>query len=203
VQASGEYFATVGVQPALGRFFGPADDELPAGNDVVVLSHAYWQRRFAGQPGAIGQQLLVNDQMLTVIGLAPRGFNGTDLGSIDLFVPLTTAFGIVAPDGGAIPRVRVCLGLARLRTGVTPAAAGALASQAIREIVVPSAGRDAPSVSLESVVPGPSARQSPQARVALWLSGRVDGRAAHRHGERRDAAACSRAPGVAATSPSA
>ena len=48
VQASGEYFATLGVEPALGRFFGPADDELPNGNDVVVLSHAYWQRRFAG-----------------------------------------------------------------------------------------------------------------------------------------------------------
>ena len=61
--------------------------------------------------------------------------------------------------------------LARLRDGVTPAAAGVLASRAIREIVIASVGADAPSVSLESVVPGPSARQSPQARVALWLSG--------------------------------
>src|SRR6187402_3032955 len=61
VQASGDYFATVGVQPLAGRFYGPADDALPAGNDVVVLGYAYWQRRFAGQPSAIGQQLIVND----------------------------------------------------------------------------------------------------------------------------------------------
>ena len=171
VQASGDYFATVGVQPALGRFFGPADDELPAGNDVVVLSHAYWQRRFAGQPGAIGQQLLVNDQMLTVVGVAPRGFNGTELGAADLFVPLTTAFRNRGAGWWSDSRVRVVSVLARLRDGVTPAAAGVLASRAIREIVIASVGADAPSVSLESIVPGPSARQSPQARVALWLSG--------------------------------
>ena len=45
VQASGQYFAVLGARPALGRFFGPEDDELPAGNAVAVLSHAYWKRR--------------------------------------------------------------------------------------------------------------------------------------------------------------
>ena len=171
VQASGQYFTMVGVEPALGRFFGPGDDELPAGNDVVVLSHAYWQRRFAGQAGAIGQQLLVNDQMLTIIGVAPRGFNGTELGSTDIFVPMTTAFRNRGAGWWSDSRIRMVEVVARLRDGVTAAAAGVLASQAIRETVAPSAGNDAPTVSLESVVPGPSARQSPQARVALWLTG--------------------------------
>src|SRR5687767_318268 len=88
VKATGQYFATLGVQPVAGRLFGPADDELPNGNDVVVLAHAYWQRRFAGQASAVGQQLIVDDQRLTIIGVAPRGFNGTELGATDLFVPL-------------------------------------------------------------------------------------------------------------------
>lgn len=171
VQASGEYFTTLGVQPALGRFYGPGDDELPAGNDVVVLSHAYWQRRFAGQAGAIGQQLLVNDQMLTIIGVAPRGFNGTELGSTDIVVPLTTAFRNRGAGWWSDARIRTVAVIARLRDGVTPANAGVLASRAIRETVAPSVGNDPPAVSLESVVPGPSARESPQARVALWLTG--------------------------------
>ena len=72
VQATGQYFTTLGVQPARGRFFGPADDELPNGNDVVVLSYAYWQRRFAGQASAIGQQMLIDDQMLTIIASATK-----------------------------------------------------------------------------------------------------------------------------------
>ena len=171
VQASGDYFATVGVQPALGRFFGPADDELPAGNDVVVLSYAFWQRRFAGEASAIGQGLLVNDQLLTIIGVAPRGFNGTELGSTDLFVPMTTAYRSRGAGWWSDPRIRLVSVIARLRSGVTPANAGALASAAIREVIPPSGERDAPTVSLESLVPGPSARQSPQARVALWLAG--------------------------------
>src|SRR5437868_2444498 len=46
IAASGDYFRVLGVHPALGRFFGPEDDALPAGSAVAVLSHAYWKRRF-------------------------------------------------------------------------------------------------------------------------------------------------------------
>ena len=46
--ATGDYFATLGAAPALGRFFGRGDDELPRGSSVIVLSHAYWERAFAG-----------------------------------------------------------------------------------------------------------------------------------------------------------
>jgi len=170
-QASGEYFSTIGVRPAAGRFFGPEDDALPAGNDVVVLGHAYWQRRFAGQASAVGQQLLVNDQLLTIIGVAPRGFNGTDLGVIDLYIPLTTAMRTRGAGWWSDSRIRMVSVIARLRDGVAPASAASLATRAIRETAAPSVGRDAPTVSLESVVPGPAARQSPQARVTLWLTG--------------------------------
>jgi predicted permease len=171
VEASGDYFTTVGVKPALGRFFGPADDELPAGNDVVVLSHAFWQRRYAGQPNVVGQQLLVNDQLLTIVGVAPRGFNGTDLGATDIFVPMTTAFRNRGAGWWSDSRIRMLAIIARVKGGVTPANASVLAAGAIREAIAGSSGSQLSAVTLESVVPGPSARQSPQAKVALWLSG--------------------------------
>ncbi|HUQ83942.1 MAG TPA: ADOP family duplicated permease [Gemmatimonadaceae bacterium] len=168
VQASGNYFVTVGVKPTLGRFFGPADDELPAGNDVVVLSHAFWQRRNAGAPDVVGQQLLVNGQLLTIVGVAPRGFNGTELAATDIFVPMTTAFRNRGAGWWSEPRIRMLEIVARLADGITASNASALTMVALREAL---GSAELSAVPLESLIPGPSARQTPQARVALWLSG--------------------------------
>ena len=66
VKATGRYFAALGVQPVAGRLFDDGDDALPNGNDVVVLSHGYWLRRFAGSAGAIGTPIVVDGQSLTV-----------------------------------------------------------------------------------------------------------------------------------------
>jgi len=55
-----------------------------------VLSHAYWQRRFAEDPGVLGQPLIVNGQTMTIVGVAPRGFDGTTLGlKPEVFAPIT------------------------------------------------------------------------------------------------------------------
>lgn len=172
VKATGQYFTTLGVQPALGRFFGPGDDALPSGNDVVVLSYAYWQRRFAGQASAIGQQLIVDGQLLTIIGVAPRGFNGTELGATDLFIPLTTAFRNRSDGWWSNPRMHLVSIVARLHDGASATSVAVMAMRTVREAL----GADSPdlqlsSMPLESLVPGRSARQSAQARIALWLSG--------------------------------
>ena len=171
VRATGDYFAVLGVQPAAGRFFGPADDELPSGNDVVVLGHAFWQRRFAGSPAAIGQQIIVDDQSLTIIGVAPRGFNGTGLAATDLFVPLTTAMRKQGSGWWTNAGMRVVTIVGRLRAGMTSMAAAPLAARAIRETVPEGLGSRLSAVRLESLVPGRSAGESAQARIALWLSG--------------------------------
>jgi predicted permease len=89
---SGSYFPTLGLAPALGRLIVPADDRALGEPRAVVLSHAYWQRRFASNPAVLGQTLLVNGQSLTIVGVAPPGFDGTTttLGSRPLvFVPIT------------------------------------------------------------------------------------------------------------------
>ena len=90
VMVSGNYFQVLQVMPALGRLFDGNDDRLVGEAPVVVLSHAYWTRRFAADPNVLNQQLIVNGQSLTIVGVAPRNFDGTTLGSRpEIFVPIT------------------------------------------------------------------------------------------------------------------
>jgi predicted permease len=87
---SGSYFPVLQLQPALGRLIGPVDDRAVGEARVVVLSYAYWQTQFGQNPAVLNQPLVVNGQSLTVIGVAPRGFDGTTLGAkAQVFVPIT------------------------------------------------------------------------------------------------------------------
>ena len=85
---SGEYFSTVGIAPARGRLLQPGDDRAGA-SPVVVLSHAFWTRRFGAAPDAIGRTIRLNDQPFQVVGVAAQDFSGlmTPLRG-DLWVPL-------------------------------------------------------------------------------------------------------------------
>jgi predicted permease len=170
VQATGSYFTTLGARPAIGSFFGPGDDLIPAGNSVVVLGHAYWRRRFASDRGVIGRELIVDDQPLTIIGVAPRGFHGAQRAAVDLFVPLTVAFRGRGPGWWSEGGMRIVTIVARLRGDVDSTAAGTIAAAALRASS-PAFDDLLAFTRLESLVPGQSARTSPQARVALWLSG--------------------------------
>ena len=87
---SGNYFAMLGIDAALGRTFAPTEGVEPDDAPVVVLSHGFWQRGFGADPAVIGRNITVNARPFTVIGVAPRGFCGTERGaSPDLYVPIT------------------------------------------------------------------------------------------------------------------
>src|SRR5262249_45459293 len=73
IQATGNFFALFGVSPAAGRFFDATDDR-PDSNPVVVISNGLWQRRFGGQSNLIGQNITLNGDSYTVIGVAPVSF---------------------------------------------------------------------------------------------------------------------------------
>lgn len=78
------YFELLGVRPALGGLY--FDDDL---HDTVVLSYELWQRRFAGEPGAVGSRLSLNGHDFTIVGVAERGFRGLQYSSrADVFVPV-------------------------------------------------------------------------------------------------------------------
>jgi predicted permease len=86
---SGNYFEVLGVRPALGRVFNQEDDRAPGAHPVVVLSHAYWTRRFGADPAILNKTLTVNGTLMTVIGVSREGFRGVQVGQTpDVFVPM-------------------------------------------------------------------------------------------------------------------
>ncbi|HVH71930.1 MAG TPA: ABC transporter permease, partial [Candidatus Dormibacteraeota bacterium] len=87
---SGNYFETLGVRPALGRLLMPADDDVQGAHPVLVLSHGYWTQHFGGESGVLNQTILVNNTVMTIVGVAPAGFTGIQVGQTpDIFVPMT------------------------------------------------------------------------------------------------------------------
>ena len=124
VFVSGSYFPVLGLRPALGRLLTPADDRTVGGHFVAVLSHAYWSAALGADPTVVGRRIVVNDQALTVVGVAPRGFDGTTLGMRPrVFVPISMAADVdpfFGPRAELDDRRRYWTYLfARLRPGVT------------------------------------------------------------------------------------
>jgi predicted permease len=94
---SGSYFPVLGVQPALGRLLGPDDDRNIGTHFVTVLSHGYWTTRLGANPNVLNDTIIVNGQAMTIVGVAPRGFSSTTLGSEPkVFVPISMR-GLMAP----------------------------------------------------------------------------------------------------------
>jgi putative ABC transport system permease protein len=85
---SGNFFDTLGVRAEMGRTFLPDEDKTPGTNPVAVISHGLWQRRFGGDARVVGQQLTLNGQAFTIIGVAPAGFEGAEiLETNDIYIP--------------------------------------------------------------------------------------------------------------------
>jgi len=86
---TGNYFSMLGVGAVRGRPITLEDDRGGNGNPVAVISQSMWQTRFGGNAGAIGETLLLENVPFTVIGIAPAGFFGVEVGRhIDIWVPL-------------------------------------------------------------------------------------------------------------------
>ncbi|HEY2432052.1 MAG TPA: ABC transporter permease [Vicinamibacterales bacterium] len=123
---TGQFYETLGLQPAAGRLLEAADDQ-PGAPLVAVASFAYWQRERAGNPAAVGQRLLLNGVPVELVGVSPRGFTGANVGAMaDITVPvaaiarLTPAMSTLLGTGNTWLRV-----LARRRGGVTQEQAAA------------------------------------------------------------------------------
>src|SRR5262249_9789308 len=78
-EVSGNYFDTLGVEPALGRFFHASDERGKNSAPYVVLSHAFWRSRFSGDPKIVGRSVFLNKHPFTVIGVAPEAFHGVEV----------------------------------------------------------------------------------------------------------------------------
>jgi len=95
---SGNYFSTLNLQPALGRTFAPDEGWVPNRDPLVVLSYEFWQKRFGGDRGVLGQTVQVNSHAYTIIGVAPEGYLGAYYWlRPDFYLPLST-IGLLNPD---------------------------------------------------------------------------------------------------------
>ena len=123
---SGNYFATVGIDAALGRLILPLDEEAAKSYPVAVLSYKFWQRAFGGSEGALGQRITINGSPATVVGVLPRGFFGVDpTYAPDVVLPLAMN-AIVTGKPRAIEDTRdwtSCEIVGRLSPGVSDAKA--------------------------------------------------------------------------------
>jgi predicted permease len=85
-QISADYFATLGIQPVLGRAFRPEDDQLGAA-PVVILGGGFWQRRFGSAPDVIGKSITLNGRSYTITGVVPPEFRFYDRDR-DVYTPI-------------------------------------------------------------------------------------------------------------------
>lgn len=172
---TGNYFDVLGVHPSRGRLFLPDEDTTPGGHPVIVISHGLWQRRFGGDPSAVGKAVSLNGTAFTVIGITPDGFKGVNsLFSPDLWAPsmmyaqvLPTQFRTWINERRAL----LMFVAARLKPGASAAQAEAnlktIASALEKEYPAPNRGRSV------AVRPLAQATIFPGFRDAFVLGGAV------------------------------
>src|SRR5262249_42073359 len=83
---SGEFFSTRGVKPALGRVLNP-DDDKRGGPAVAVITHAFWQSHYGGDPAIVGKSIMLDKHSFDIVGVTSPGFYGVDVGdSVSVFI---------------------------------------------------------------------------------------------------------------------
>jgi predicted permease len=130
--ATWDLFPLLGVRTHLGRFFTADEDRPPVGENVIVLGHSLWKRRFGGEPSVLGREILLDGEPYTVIGIAKPEFTGAGLNRTDAWVPMTVVSRTITtnwPEAWNAQWLRV---VARLRPGVTFETASADATQAFQ-----------------------------------------------------------------------
>jgi putative ABC transport system permease protein len=127
--ASGNLFRVMGIEPVLGRAFGPDEDRVPGRDAVVVLGHALWEQQFASDPSVLGRRVDIDGHPFTVVGVAPAEFTGlSPFLRSDFFVPLMMSPQLLTDPKAASLEARDARNLTlkgRLAPGVSQATARA------------------------------------------------------------------------------
>lgn len=135
---SGNFFSALGVRPFLGNFLEPGDERAAAAPRVVI-SYRWWDREFGRDPGAIGQQVIINGKSYAVVGVLPPEFTGVNPGwKADLFVsispnlPFTTG---MPAEMGNMPGGYWLAVMGRLKPGITTSQFQAILDVALKPAV--------------------------------------------------------------------
>ncbi len=118
---TGNYFDSIGVQPFLGRFFHGADEKGNGSAPYVVLSYAFWDSYFHADRNIIGRTVALNKHPMTIVGVAPQGFRGTELFFAPaVYVPMAELALIRGFDNTKERGNHSAMVVGHLRPGVTP-----------------------------------------------------------------------------------
>jgi predicted permease len=158
---SGNYFETLGVQPALGRLI-TTEDDTPAAPSVAVLSYNYWRSRFGGASSAVGKKILLNKIPFTIIGVAEPRFDSLSPGNmLQIWIPLSTLAQLNQPwdNRDVDPMSWWLVMVGRLHPGTTRAQAQAAVNMIFHNEMIAGAKpifkpADDPAISLIPVEQG-------------------------------------------------
>src|SRR5579872_17165 len=124
--ASGNYFDALYIQPYLGRFFHASDEKGPNSAPYVVLTYTYWHSHFHADKGVVGRVVQINRHPLTILGVAPPGFRGTELfWAPAMWIPIVDMQMMTGSDDEKYRGNHSAMLVGRLKPGVTPAQATA------------------------------------------------------------------------------
>lgn len=172
---SHSFFPLLGIRTIRGRWFLPEEDSVIGGHPVAVISRGLWGRHFGGDPAAVGRTLLVNGELLWVVGVAEAEFTGIEPDPVDVWVPLAMAARLGLAGGGTEdwrewPAMATVHVIGRLAPGApresfTADVAAALrhAAEAIPELDT------SPEVLAGTLVPAGGPHRPGAASLALWL----------------------------------
>jgi predicted permease len=99
---SGNFFEMLGVSAARGRLLATADDQRDCSSRAAVISHAFWQREYGGNPAIVGRPMRLENRAFDIVGVAPAGFYGVEVGRMfDVAVPIC-ASGALGGDSSVL-----------------------------------------------------------------------------------------------------
>lgn len=188
--ATGNAFTLLGTRPSLGRFFGPADDDPAVLERAAVLSDAMWRGTYDADPAILGRTIHIDQHTYTIVGVAPRGFNGPQTRRVDIWLPMRlVARDFLGPDWETTRNMYWLRVVARRRADITPAMAADRATLVHQRANRADAKEDSTAiVNLGSIIPARGAGvggggmvsggviegqtgMSPEGRIAAWLTG--------------------------------
>ncbi|MCG6987618.1 MAG: ADOP family duplicated permease [Gemmatimonadetes bacterium] len=171
VLVTASFFRTLGVQPALGRFFSP-EEERAEGARTVVLGYGLWMSRFDGDHAVLGRTVDIAGAPCTIIGVAPPHFTGVDLKRVDAWLPIGMASTLVWADALDVRSDDTSSWLstvARVRPGIGREVIAAQASAAFRAYHAKDPDSKEARVVLAPLPVGRGPEVPAEAKVSLWL----------------------------------
>jgi len=170
--ASAGLFPLLGVQPARGRFFSDMENTPAGALRVAVIGDGAWREWFGSSEQALGTTFTMNDETFTVIGIAPRGFTGPELGRVDVWVPGNILAARITTGWATAWNAQWLKIVGRLKPGVSFEQAGEDATTVHRLGYTGGEVADATArLSVASLRANESGSESTEIRVLRWLTG--------------------------------